>query len=64
MGKDGYDEILASTYSGKLHIIYSLNVAYGDVIKMKQAMLLVQLASLKIFVLVGSRIMFCGKDLL
>lgn len=30
VGKDGYDEILASTYSGKLHIIYSINVAYGD----------------------------------
>lgn len=23
VGKDGYDEVLASTYSGKLHIIYS-----------------------------------------
>lgn len=30
VGKDGYDEILASTYSGKLHIIYSIHVAYGD----------------------------------
>ncbi|NXS45280.1 BBS7 protein, partial [Balaeniceps rex] len=51
VGKDGYDEILASTYSGKVHIIYSINSAYGDVIKMKQAVLLLQLTSLKIFVL-------------
>jgi len=58
VGKDGYDEILASTYSGKLDFIYSIKVAYGGVIKMKQALLLVQLTSLNILVLTGTGIKF------
>lgn len=33
MGKDGYDEILAATYSGKLHIIDTINAMCGEVIK-------------------------------
>jgi len=46
VGKDGYDEVLACTYSGKLCIIYSIRSRYGDVIELKQAALVAQLISL------------------